>query len=167
MQDDEGGYINWYQYRLVKSCGQGSTAACGGEPSSPRPRGEVRSIYKGQDLFSWEIEVLEMYRIYKTTDDIIMAEEVDSADITVKLMTDFDKKKYVMVKQQEEVMIYNLSQFGLLTEIADDIPFEEYRDIIYARLDRELLELGIKPKRLEYRKFDWKHIIDKGSTSSS
>jgi hypothetical protein len=95
-----------------------------------------------------------------------MAEEVDSADITVKLMTDFDKKKYVMVKQQEGVMIYNLSQFGLLTEIADDIPFEEYRDITYAKLDKELLEMGIKPRRMDCLKFDSKYIIDKGSTSS-
>ncbi len=107
-----------------------------------------------------------MYRIYKTTDDIIMAEEVDSADITLKLMTDFDKKKYVMVKQQEGVMIYNLSQFGLLTEIADDIPFEEYRDITYAKLDKELLEMGIKPKRRDFLKIDRRYFDPEGTTSS-
>jgi hypothetical protein len=107
-----------------------------------------------------------MYRIYKTIDDIIIAEEAENADFTLKLMTDFDKKKYVMVKQQEEVMIYNLSLFGHLTEIADDISFEEYRDITYAKLDKELLEQGIKPRRMDCLKFDWKYIIDKGSTSS-
>jgi hypothetical protein len=58
VQDDDGGNINWYQYRVVKSCGQGIVTACGGEPSSPQPMGEIRSISKGQDLFSWEIEVL-------------------------------------------------------------------------------------------------------------
>jgi hypothetical protein len=88
-----------------------------------------------------------MYRIYKTTKDVIMAEEVENADLTLKLLTDLDKKRYVMVKQQEEVTIYNLSLFGHLTEIADDISFEEYRDITYARLDKELLDLGINPKR--------------------
>ena len=107
-----------------------------------------------------------MYRIYKTTKDIIMAEEVENADFTIKLMTDFDKKKYVMVKQQEEVTIYNLSLFGHLTEITDDISFEEYRDITYAKLDKELLEQGTKPRRMACRKFDWKYTIDKGSTSS-
>ncbi|MBP2660647.1 MAG: hypothetical protein H6Q69_3679, partial [Firmicutes bacterium] len=28
-----------------------------------------------------------------------------------------------------------------------EISFEEYRDITYARLDKELLEQGIKPRR--------------------
>jgi hypothetical protein len=56
MQIDEGGYK--LVTRKVKSCCQGSAAASGGEPSSPQTRGEVRSIYKGQGLFSWEIEVL-------------------------------------------------------------------------------------------------------------
>jgi hypothetical protein len=107
-----------------------------------------------------------MYRIYKTIDDIIIAEEADSADITLKLMTDFDKKKYVMVKQQEEVTIYNLSQFGLLTEIADDISFQEYRDITYAKLDRELLEMGIKPRRTDFLRFNRKYYDPEGTTSS-
>jgi hypothetical protein len=107
-----------------------------------------------------------MYRIYKTAKDIIMAEEVDSADITLKLMTDFDKKKYVMVKQQEGVMIYNLSLIGHLTEIADDIPFEEYRDITYAKLDKELLEMGIKPRRMDFLRFNRKYYDPEGTTSS-
>jgi hypothetical protein len=107
-----------------------------------------------------------MYRIYKTIDDIIIAEEADSTDFTVKLMTDFDKKKYVMVKQQEGVMIYNLSLFGHLTEIADDISFEEYRDITYAKLDKELLEMGIKPRRMDCLKFNRKYYDPEGRTSS-
>jgi hypothetical protein len=81
-------------------------------------------------------------------------------------MTDFDKKKYVMVKQQEEVTIYNLSLLGHLTEIADDISFEEYRDITYAKLDRELLEMGIKPRRTDFLKFNRKYYDPESSTSS-
>jgi hypothetical protein len=107
-----------------------------------------------------------MYRIYKTAKDLIMAEEVKKADFKVKLLIDMDKKKYVMVKQQEEVTIYNLSLFGHVTEIADDISFEEYRDITYARLDKELLEQGIKPRRRDALKFDRKYFEQKGSTSS-
>jgi hypothetical protein len=65
-----------------------------------------------------------------------------------------------------EIALYNLSLYGHPTEIADDISFEEYRDIIYAKLDQELLEMGITPRRLECLKFDLKYIIDRGSTSS-
>ncbi|MDF2636634.1 MAG: hypothetical protein K0R78_3508 [Pelosinus sp.] len=88
-----------------------------------------------------------MYRIYKTTNDTIIAEEVENADTTVKLLIDMDKKEYVMVKRQEEVNVYNLSLAGHVTEIADDISFEEFRDLTYAKLDNELLEMGIKPRR--------------------
>jgi hypothetical protein len=88
-----------------------------------------------------------MYRIYKITKDIIIAEKVENADLTVKLLLDMDKKEYVMVKRQEEVNIYNLSLVGQVNEIADDISFEEFRDLTYARLDKELLEQGIKPRR--------------------
>ncbi len=65
-----------------------------------------------------------------------------------------------------EVALYNLSLVGHLTEIADDISLEEYIDITYAKLDTELLEMGIKPRRLVCLKFDLKYIIDRGSTSS-
>jgi hypothetical protein len=76
-----------------------------------------------------------------------MAAEVESADLTVKLITDLDGKEYALVKRQEKVMIYNLSLVGQVTEIVNDVSFEEYREITYARLDKELLEMGIKPKR--------------------
>ncbi len=76
-----------------------------------------------------------------------MAEEVENADLTVKLLTDLDSKEYVMVKQQKEVTIYNLSLVGQVTEIVNDVSFEEYREITYARLDKEALAQGIKPRR--------------------
>ena len=88
-----------------------------------------------------------MYRTYRTTKDTIMAEEVESADLTVKLLTDLDRKEYVMVKRSEEVTIYNLSLVGHVTGIVNDVSFEEYRELTYARLDKELLEQGIKPRR--------------------
>ena len=109
--------------------------------------GEVHSIYKGQDLFFWEIEVLQMYKTYRTTQGTIMAEEVENTDITVRLITDLDSKEYVMVKRQKEVTIYNLSPIGQVTEIVNDVSFEEYRKITYARLDKEALAQGIKPRR--------------------
>jgi len=108
-----------------------------------------------------------MYKTYRTTEDTIMAEEVENADITVKLITDLDRKEYVMVKRQEEVTIYNLSLVGQVTEIVNDVSFEEYRDITYARLDKELLDQGIKPRRMHSLKLYWKYITDKGTTSSS
>ena len=76
-----------------------------------------------------------------------MAEEVENADLTLKLLTDLDSKEYVMIKRQKEVMIYNLSLVGHVTEIVNDVSFEEYRKITYARLDKEALEMGIKPRR--------------------
>ena len=42
--------------------------------------------------------------------------------------------------KQKKVTIYNLSLVGQVNEIVNDVSFEEYRDITYARLDKELLE---------------------------
>jgi hypothetical protein len=88
-----------------------------------------------------------MYRTYRTTKDTIMGVEAESTDITFKLITDLDGKEYVIVKKQKEDAIYHLSLVGKITEIVHEISFEEYRDITYARLDKELLEQGIKPRR--------------------
>ena len=88
-----------------------------------------------------------MYRTYRTTEDTIMAEEVENADITLKLITSLDSKEYVMVKKQKEVTIYDLSLVGRVTEIVDDVSFEEYRKVTYARLDKEALAQGIKPRK--------------------
>ena len=107
-----------------------------------------------------------MYRIYRTTKDTIIAEEAENADLTVKLITDLDKKEYVMVKRQGKISIYNLSLVGQVTEIVNDVSFEEFRDITYAKLDKESLEQGIKPERMDYQKFNWQYIIYKGTTSS-
>ena len=109
-----------------------------------------------------------MYRTYRTTKDTIIAEEVETADITLKLLTDLQSKEYLMVKRQEKIAIYNLSPVGYVTKIIDDVSFEEYRDITYAsaRLDKELLEHEIKPKRMDSLKFDWKYFMEKSTTSS-
>ena len=88
-----------------------------------------------------------MYRTYRTTKDTIVGEETENADITFTLITDLDRKEYVMVKRQKEYAIYNLSLVGNVTEIVPDVSFEEYRNITYARLDKELLAQGIKPRR--------------------
>ncbi|MBP2631724.1 MAG: hypothetical protein H6Q70_2352 [Firmicutes bacterium] len=96
-----------------------------------------------------------MYKTYRTTKDTIIAEEAENAELTVKLITDLDSKEYVMVKRQKKATIYNLSPVGDVTEIVNDVSFKEYRDITYARLDKESLEQGIKPKRMDYKKFDW------------
>ena len=95
-----------------------------------------------------------------------MADEVESADLSVKLITDLDSKEYVMVKRQEKIAIYNLSLVGYVTEIVNDVSFEEYRDITYARLDKELLEQGIKPRRRDLLRFDRKYFDPEGTTSS-
>ena len=107
-----------------------------------------------------------MYRTYRTTKDTIIGEEVENADITLKLITDLDSKEYVMVKRQKEVTIYNLSLAGQVTEIVNDVSFEEYRDITYARLDKEALEQGIKPRRMDSLKSHLKYFDPKGTTSS-
>lgn len=93
-----------------------------------------------------------MYKTYRTAKDTIIAEETENAELTFQLLTDLDSKEYVMVKRQEKVTIYNLLSVGDVTEIVDDVSFEEYRDMIYARFDKELLEQGIKPRRREHRK---------------
>ncbi|GMA99875.1 hypothetical protein [Pelosinus sp. IPA-1] len=88
-----------------------------------------------------------MYRTYRTTTETIMGAETENADTTLTLITDLDEKEYVMVKRQKEVAIYTLSLVGNVTEIVHDVSFKEYREITYARLDKELLEQGIKPRR--------------------
>ncbi|AIF51293.1 hypothetical protein [Pelosinus sp. UFO1] len=88
-----------------------------------------------------------MYKTYRTTKDTIMGAETESTDISLKLITDLDEKEYVMVKRQKEVAIYSLLLVGNVTEIVHGVSFKEYRDITYARLDKELLEQGIKPKK--------------------
>ena len=108
-----------------------------------------------------------MYRTYRTTKETIIAEEAENTDLTVNLITDLDDgKEYVLVKRQEKITIYNLSPVGDVTEIVNDVSFEEYRELTYARLDKELLEQGIKPRRRDFLRFDRKYIIDRGSTSS-
>lgn len=88
-----------------------------------------------------------MYRTYRTTKETIIGEETENVDITLTLITDLDKKEYVMVKRQKEIAIYRLLLVGNVTEIVHDVSFKEYRDITYAKLDRELLEQGIKLRR--------------------
>ena len=110
-----------------------------------------------------------MYRTYRTTEDTIIAApatELEDAEITVELITDLDSKEYLMVKRQKKVTIYNLSLVGDVTEIVNDVSFEEYRELTYARLDKELLEQGIKPKRRDFLKFDRRYFDPEGKTSS-
>jgi hypothetical protein len=95
-----------------------------------------------------------------------MAKEVENADITLKLIIDLQSKEYLMVKRQEQIEIYNLSLVGHVTEIVDDVSFEEFRDLTYARLDKELLEMGIKPKKRDFMRFDRKYFVVKGTTGS-
>ncbi|AJQ26964.1 hypothetical protein [Pelosinus fermentans] len=77
-----------------------------------------------------------MFKTYRTTNETIMGEEAESADIKLTLITDVDGNEYVMIKTQEEKAIYNLSLIGHVTEIVQDVSFEEFRKIIYARLDK-------------------------------
>ncbi|WP_110954504.1 hypothetical protein [Anaerosinus massiliensis] len=107
-----------------------------------------------------------MYKTYRTTKDTIIGEESENTDLTVKLITDLDKKEYMLIKQQDDVTIYNLSLVGRVTEIVDDVSFEEYRDLTYARLDKELLSQGITPKRMHSLKLYRKYIMDKSTPSS-
>jgi hypothetical protein len=110
-----------------------------------------------------------MYRTYRTTKDTVIAApttELEDAEITVELITDLDRKEYALVKRQEKIAIYNLSLVGYVTKIIDDVSFEEYRDITYARLDKELLEMGIKPKRRDFLKFDRRYFDPEDTTSS-
>ncbi|MBP2631699.1 MAG: hypothetical protein H6Q70_2327 [Firmicutes bacterium] len=105
-----------------------------------------------------------MYRIYKTKKDTIIAEEEENADLTVKLITDLDKKEYFLVKRQKEVAIYNLSLVAQVTEIVNDVSFEEFRNIIYAKLGKESLEQELKPNSMDSLKFDWKYFAETGTT---
>lgn len=77
-----------------------------------------------------------MFKTYRTTNETIMGEETESTDITLTLITDVAGNEYVMVKTQEEEVIYNLSLIGHVTEIVQDVLFEEFRKITYARLDK-------------------------------
>jgi hypothetical protein len=107
-----------------------------------------------------------MYRIYKTTEDTIIAQEVENTDFTVKLLTDLDCKEYVMIKWQDTVNIYNFSLVGQVNEIADEISLEEFREITYAKIYKESLEQEIKPNSMDSLKFDWKHFAETGTTGS-
>ncbi|MBP2631723.1 MAG: hypothetical protein H6Q70_2351 [Firmicutes bacterium] len=107
-----------------------------------------------------------MYKIYRTTKDTIIAEETKNADFTVKLIIDLNCKEYVMIKWKDAVNIYNFSLVAQVTEIADEIPFEEFRDIIYAKLKKESLEEESKPRSMNTLKFDWKYFAENGTTSS-
>lgn len=77
-----------------------------------------------------------MFKTYRTTNETIMGEETESTDITLTLITDVDGNEYVMIKTQEEEAIYNLSLIGHVTEIVQDVLFEEFKKITYARLDK-------------------------------
>jgi hypothetical protein len=90
-----------------------------------------------------------------------MAEEVEKSDITVKFLIDLDKKEYVMIKRQDEMNIYNLSLVGQVTEIADDISYEEYREIICAKLDKELFDQGFRFKRDDFLRFNSRYYLVK------
>jgi hypothetical protein len=71
-----------------------------------------------------------------------------------------------MVERQEKIAIYDLSLVGYVTEIVNDVSFEEYREVTYARLDKELLEQGIKPRKIDFLRFDRKYFIEEDSTDS-
>ncbi|MDF2564219.1 MAG: hypothetical protein K0Q53_614 [Massilibacillus sp.] len=107
-----------------------------------------------------------MYRTYRTTKDTIIAEEVENDDIALRLLTDLDSKEYVMIKWKDAVNIYNFSLVGQVIEIADEIPFEEFRNINYEKLKKESLEEKLKAKKRDYPIFDWKYFAEKGTTSS-
>ncbi len=110
-----------------------------------------------------------MYRTYRTTQDTIIAApatELEDAEITVELITDLNSKEYALVRRQEKIAIYDLSLIGYVTGIINGFSFEEYRDITYARLDKELLEMGIKPKKRDFMRFDRKYFDPEGTTSS-
>ena len=107
-----------------------------------------------------------MYKIYRTAKDTIIAEETEDADFTVKLIIDLDCKEYVMIKWKDAVNIYNFSLVGQVTEIADEIPFEEFRDINYAKLKKKSLEEESNPRSMESLRFDWKYFAENGTISS-
>jgi len=107
-----------------------------------------------------------MYKLYRTTKDTIIAKETEDADLTVKLIIDLYCKEYVMIKWKDAVNLYNFSLVGQVTEIADEIPFEDFRDINYAKLKKEALEEELKSKKKDYPKFDWKYFAENGTTSS-
>jgi hypothetical protein len=107
-----------------------------------------------------------MYKLYRTTNFTMIAKETEDADLTVKLLIDLDCKEYVMIKSKDAVNIYNFSLVGQVTEIADEIPFEDFRDLNYAKLKKEAIEEELKSKKKDYPKFDWKDFAENGTTGS-
>jgi len=77
-----------------------------------------------------------MFRTYKTTNQTIIGEENENEELTFKLIIDVEGKEYVMVKRQEQNAIYDLSLIGYVTEILQDVSFEDFRDMTYARLNK-------------------------------
>ncbi len=158
-------------YKLVsvqdsKKLGSSIVPACGEESVSPQKMGDIGSIYEEQGLVSGKTEVPEMYKTFRTTDDTIMAGEIENTDIKLKIIIDLQNKAYLMVERQEKIAIYDLSLVGYVTEIVNDVSFEEYREVTYARLDKELLEQGIKPRKINSLRFDRKYFIEEDSTDS-
>ena len=86
-----------------------------------------------------------MYRIYRTTKATIIGEETKSNDTKFQFITDLQGEKYVMVQNQTEHAIYELSFKGDVTENIPDVLFEDLRKMTYARLDKKWGELGFKP----------------------
>jgi hypothetical protein len=84
----------------------------------------------------WHAGIMPMFRTYRTTNGIIVGEEIERADIKLKLITDVEGNEYVMVEVQEEKALYSLSLFGYVTKIVDDVCFKEFRDSIYARFNK-------------------------------
>ncbi|WP_110953719.1 hypothetical protein [Anaerosinus massiliensis] len=98
-----------------------------------------------------------MYKTYRTTKDTIIAAEIETEDRTFQLLADLDGGEYLLVKREQETAIYHLSPAGCVREIVDDVLFEEYRAITYAKLDKELLAQGIKPKKFNFLKKYWSY----------
>lgn len=72
-----------------------------------------------------------MYRTYRTTNITVFGEETGSGDTQHNLLHDIEGRKCVMVKNEKENAIYDLSIVGHITEIIHDVMFEEYRAYTY------------------------------------
>ena len=77
-----------------------------------------------------------MFRIYKTIKETIIGEENENGDLSFQLITDVEGKEYVMIKRQEQNAIYDLSLIDNVTEIVQDVSFEEFRTITYVRFKK-------------------------------
>ena len=77
-----------------------------------------------------------MYRTYKTTIETVIGEENENGDLTLKLIIDVEGNEYVLIKKQEKNSIYDLSLIGHVTEIIQDVSFEDFRQMTYARLKK-------------------------------